>query len=383
MIDFLIQKAESKHPHEEQRTLIGKLAGELGLIFNIFLFLAKFLVGWLTGSVSITADAMNSLSDMVSSLFTVVGFQAAAKPADKEHPYGHKRFEYISGLAVALLVTLVGASFLRSSLEKIFAPKAIRLSFNMFLILLFSILLKLGQAKMYRDLAKRIDSSTLTASSKDSSNDVFMTALVVISAGIEYSTGFRIDGYIGFLLALYILISGINMVKDFIDELLGSRPTEKEVQKMEALLDSYTTILGYHDLLVHDYGPDKKFASVHIEVDANWSLMQAHEVIDAIEKDFYHHLQVELVCHLDPVTIHDAHYLQLSLEFHDLVKAIDPQLKIHDFRIQNEKTLQFDLVVPEKFVLPDATIKQQIENFAKEKGEDYELEITFDHHYLL
>ncbi|HIY58596.1 MAG TPA: cation diffusion facilitator family transporter [Candidatus Tetragenococcus pullicola] len=383
MVDFLIKKITDKYPTTAFRTIIGQLAGVLGLGTNLILFIGKILVGGLTGSVSIMADAMNSLSDMISSFLTLVGFKIAAKPADKNHPYGHKRFEYISGLAVALIVTAVGAEFLKTSFKKILTPQALHLSKTMFFILILSVLLKVWQGKMYRTLAQKIDSATLEATSKDSINDVFTTVLVIVSAAIEYITNWHIDGYVGFFLAIYILISGIKMVKDFIDELLGSRPTEKEIKQMEDHLDQFQTILGYHDLLVHDYGPEKKFASVHIEVDANWDLMYAHRIIDEIEENFYDELGVNLVCHLDPVMIHDEHYLQLSTAFDEFVNKLDPQLKIHDFRIKDDQTLQFDLVIPENFKMTDQEITNQLEQFAQRSVPAFHLEVTFDHHYLL
>ena len=300
MLRFFLKRMKG---NATDRTMIGKLAGYLGLLSNALLFVAKFLIGLSAQSVSIMADAINSLSDTASSFLTLIGFRIAAKPADREHPYGHERFEYISGFVVSLLITFVGFQFLKNAFEKIIAPEPIRLSPWLFIVLILSIGLKLWQGLMYRQLAKKIDSATLQANGQDSFNDVLTTVAVLLSALIEWGTGWRVDGYIGLLIALYILFSGIMMIRTFINELLGARPTEAEIREMEDRLDRYPTILGYHDLLVHNYGPKNRFASVHIEVNESWSLSQAHEVIDAIEHDFQRNLQVELVCHLDPVPI--------------------------------------------------------------------------------
>ncbi len=230
------------------------------------------------------ADAINSLSDTASSILTLVGFKIAAKPADPEHPYGHERFEYISGLFVSIIITYVGFQFLETSIGKIIHPESLTLSPIIFIVLLFSIILKFVQGRMYVTIAQSIDSETLRATAKDSYNDVYTTLAVLLSAGIEWLMGWRIDGYVGFALAGYILLSGIMMLRDFVYELLGSRPTKEEILAMEKLLLSYENILGFHDLLVHNYGPSKKFASVHIEVDDSLDLNQAHKIMDIIKK---------------------------------------------------------------------------------------------------
>jgi cation diffusion facilitator family transporter len=217
MLNFLLKKIE-KENKETQRTKVGQLAGVLGLLSNLVLFIGKFLIGFAAGSVSIMADAMNSLSDTISSVLTLIGFKVAAKPADSEHPYGHERFEYISGLLISLIIALVGFQFLKSSFEKILNPEPIKLSLALFIVLIASIVIKVLQGRMYLTLSKKIDSQTLKATSKDSLNDVYTTLAVLVSALFEWVTNLRIDGYVGFLLALYILYSGYTMVKDFINE---------------------------------------------------------------------------------------------------------------------------------------------------------------------
>lgn len=383
MLEHFVEKMIKNKNKEEQRTKVGQIAGVIGLVSNIVLFLGKFSIGFIANSVSIMADAINSLSDMISSILTLVGFKIAAKPADKEHPYGHERFEYISGLAVSFIIMLVGVQFLQSSFNKILDPESISFSVLIFIVLLSSIIIKIWQGKMYGKLAKKIDSQTLQASGKDSLNDVFITITVLLSALVEYISGWHIDGFVGFVLALYIIYTGIKMIKDFIDELLGSRPLDYEIQIMEARLANYPSILGYHDLLVHNYGPQSKFASVHIEIDASWDLTDAHQVIDMIEKDFKENLEVELVCHLDPVAIHDDQYLKINQELNNILADLNQGLKMHDLRIKNHNVLQFDLVIPEGITENENQLVEDIRQLVMKRIGNYHLDVRLDHNYLL
>ncbi|AYW50407.1 cation diffusion facilitator family transporter [Tetragenococcus halophilus] len=383
MLEHFVEKMIKNKNREEQRTKVGQIAGVIGLVSNIVLFLGKFSIGFIANSVSIMADAINSLSDMISSILTLVGFKIAAKPADKEHPYGHERFEYISGLAVSFIIMLVGVQFLQSSFNKILDPESISFSVLIFIVLLSSIIIKIWQGKMYGKLAKKIDSQTLQASGKDSLNDVFITITVLLSALVEYISGWHIDGFVGFVLALYIIYTGIKMIKDFIDELLGSRPSDYEIQIMEARLANYPSILGYHDLLVHNYGPQSKFASVHIEIDASWDLTDAHQVIDMIEKDFKENLDVELVCHLDPVAIHDDQYLKINQELNNILANLNQGLKMHDLRIKNHNVLQFDLVIPEGITENENQLVEDIRQLVMKRIGNYHLDVRLDHNYLL
>ncbi|EPA8214444.1 cation diffusion facilitator family transporter [Enterococcus hirae] len=375
---------EQKTISGQERTKKGIIAGILGLISNMLLFVAKFMIGLFSGSVSIMADAINSLSDTASSILTLVGFKIAAKPADQEHPFGHERFEYISGLFVSIIITYVGFQFLDASIRKIFRPEHLVLTPIVFLVLIFSILLKLLQGRMYTRFSKTIQSEALKATAKDSYNDVFTTLAVLVSAGIERFTGWRIDGYVGFVLAGYIIFSGIMMLRDFVYELLGSHPTAEEIKTMEKQLSSYKSILGFHDLLVHNYGPNKKFASVHIEVDDSLNLNEAHKIIDIIEKDFKKTLDVDLVCHLDPVAIHNEQYRKILKHLRQIIKELGEELRLHDLRIiRKGKELQFDIVVPQNFKLPDDVLEEKIRQAIEKKVGSFELDITFDHNYLL
>lgn len=383
MIRFFIHRMEKKYQKEEIRSKIGFFSGIFGLVTNFILFIGKFFIGLSANSVSIMADAMNSFSDTISSIIVLFGFKIAGKPADKDHPYGHERFEYVTGLAIALLISFVGFQFLKSSFTKIVTPTSIHFSWAMMIVLVLSIIIKVYQGIMYRLTGHQIDSQTLIANAQDSFNDVYMTVAVFISVIIERTFGWRVDGYIGLLIAIYILYSGLSMVKDFVNELLGQRPTEKEIKKIENQLNRYPMILGYHDLLIHNYGPQQRFATVHIEVDSRWHLMKAHDVIDAIEEDVRKTLGMHLVCHLDPVPIDNPEYLEVHQIVKSCLKNLNSDFRMHDFRIIPENILQFDLVVPDGNQIGERQIKQSIQQELGMYKEAYIIDITFDHHYLL
>ncbi|MGO2891212.1 cation diffusion facilitator family transporter [Enterococcus devriesei] len=386
MLNFLIDKI-TKRSKANKRTGVGILAGLLGLFSNLALFIAKFFIGSLSGSVSIMADAINNLSDTASSVITLVGFKIAGKPADEGHPYGHERFEYISGFVISILVTYVGVRFLDSSFVKIIHPSSVLLSPIVYIVLVLSILLKFWQGFMYRKLSREIDSDTLKATAQDSINDVYTTIAVLISAIIEWLSGWRIDGYIGFLIALYIIYSGLKMLLGFINDLMGVRPPEAEVLAIRKHLDNYPNIIGYHDLLIHSYGPNSVFASVHIEVNQDWSLSHAHEVIDAIEYEVKEDVGVDLVCHLDPYPINDPDFKRIAPELKKTLKDIHPHLRFHDLRVDKTttpETIYFDLVVPEELKKTENSHLQDIisQHFIAQ-NEPAKLNITFDRTYLL
>ena len=370
---------------KNERNSYGVFSGIMGLISNVILFLAKLFLGLLSGSVSIIADAVNNLSDAASSVLMLVGFYISGKPADKNHPYGHERFENISGMLVSVLILFVGLQFMSASFDKIVHPEGIRISPVLFLILVFSILVKIAQSLLYQEIGKTIDSNALVAAAKDSLNDVFTTVAVLIGAVVELFTGWRIDGYIGFLLALYIIITGIRLVIGFIHDLMGRRPSQEMIDEMENLLSSFSEIHGFHDLLIHDYGKKKIFASVHIEMDDSWSVVKAHQVIDTIEKIFMQKQNVDLVCHLDPVNLM-ASSQKIQNEMDVILKSFPQGLRMHDFRITSKgqkEILNFDLVIPQEYEWTEDTILGKLrEQVAISIGE-YELLIAFDRTYLL
>nr|WP_315528980.1 cation diffusion facilitator family transporter [Carnobacterium maltaromaticum] len=389
MITYLINRFERKHTGSKEalRPKLGAFAGRIGLLSNLVLFLAKFVIGLLSGSVSIMADAINNLSDTISSVLTLVGFYISGKPADAEHPYGHERFEYISGMLVSILITFVGFQFLITSIERIRNPQSVTVTWLVLIILLVSIGIKIWQGLFYQKVAKKIDSDALVASAKDSLNDVFTTVTVLVSAMVEGLTGLKIDGYVGLAIAIYIIYSGYKMIMGFVNELMGMRPAEEEINQIKERLSAVDNIIGYHDLLIHNYGPNKTFASVHIEIDDTWNLRKAHEKTDLIEREFKKELGIELVCHVDPVSIHDQEQNRIHLLLKEIINGIDDTLKMHDLQIEKEKNeagiMHFDIVIPKGFGLNDQELTQKIQLAVTRKIGDYQVQITFDHVYLL
>ncbi|EOI05019.1 cation diffusion facilitator family transporter [Enterococcus moraviensis ATCC BAA-383] len=387
MINFLIDRFEKrKQKSSDMRTAFGIFAGVVGLLSNLLLFVGKLLIGLISGSVSIMADAMNNLSDTVSSVLTLIGFYISGKPADEEHPYGHERFEYISGMLVSLLITFVGFQFFMTSIERIKDPQSIKVTPVILVILVLSILIKIWQSLFYRRVAKKIDSNTLVATAKDSLNDVFTTIAVLVSATIEGITGLKIDGFVGLVIACYIIFSGLQLIREFVNELMGLRPNQAAIDKMKVYLSSVSEIVGYHDLLIHQYGPNKTFASVHIEIDDRWNLTQAHETIDEIEKKFKQQLGVDLVCHIDPVNLHDQQQQFIHQELKKIIKGINGELKGHDIRLVDhgdKPRIVFDLVVPNHFKATDQELRIRLQEQVYRNMGDYIVEVTFDHNYLL
>lgn len=387
MINFLINRFEKKQQkNSDIRTAFGIFAGILGLLSNLLLFVSKLLIGLISGSVSIMADAMNNLSDTVSSVLTLVGFYISGKPADEEHPYGHERFEYISGMLVSLLITFVGFQFFMTSIDRIKNPQSITVTPVILIILVLSILIKVWQSIFYKRVAKKIDSNTLVATAKDSLNDAFTTIAVLVSATVEGITGLKIDGFVGLVIACYIIISGLALIREFVNELMGLRPNQAAIDEMKLYLSSVSEIVGYHDLLIHQYGPNKTFASVHIEIDDRWDLTTAHETIDEIEYTFKNQLGVDLVCHIDPVNLHDQKQQFIHQELKKIIKGINNELKGHDIRFVDHggnPRILFDLVVPNHFKGTDQELKIRLQEQVYKNIGDYIVDVTFDHNYLL
>lgn len=365
-----------------QRSRIGILASKIGLFTNLFLFLIKILAGLIAGSVSILADAMNNLSDSASSIMTLIGFHYAAKPADKEHPYGHERSEYISGLFVSILIILVGYQFFTTSLNKLFNPEPTTFNTLIFIILILSIGVKLLYGQFTQELANEIKSTSIRAVAQDSLNDVYITSLVLISSIIESQTGWMIDGFVGLLIALYIMWTAIQLIKESINDLLGSRPDQELIERIQEILDSYDILIGYHDLLVHHYGPNKTYASIHIEMDDTMTLVTAHKIINEIEDKVEDELGIRLLCHIDPIAIQDQEVSDIYRQIKRMIKEMDPDLKFHDFQFL-EGRIQFDIVMPETTVLKPEEIELSIQEEVIERIGNYKVEINFERIYLL
>lgn len=360
---------------------IGKLAGVTGIVCNLLLFLGKLAVGWLANSVSIIADAINNLSDASSSVVTLLGFKMAQQPADAEHPYGHARYEYLSGLVVAALILIIGFDLARSSFQKILHPEAVEFSVATFAVLLLSIAVKLWMAGFFRSLGSRIHSTTLQATSVDSRNDVIASTAVLLGCAAGYFFHVNIDGIIGLAVAVFILYSGVDIARETISPLLGKQADPELVAKINDLVLSHEKILGIHDLLVHDYGPGQCFATVHAELSAEEDPLECHDIIDDIERDAFDELHVHLVIHYDPVVLDDAEWNEMREIMDEIIAKIDPRLSMHDFRVvrSSRKTkLMFDLAVPYSMRDRHREIKEQIDEALEKKGRDYKTMIRFD-----
>lgn len=363
------------------RGAYGKLAGIVGIICNILLFGGKLAVGILSGAVSVTADAINNLTDASSSLVTLIGFRMAERPADNRHPYGHARMEYLSGLAVSALILVIGVELANSSLDKIIHPVTVEFSWIVIAVLLASILMKLWMSVFCGSLGKRISSTALTATAADSRNDVISTAAVLLGLLAGHFFGWKIDGYVGMAVALFIIWSGCSLAKETISPLLGEQADPELVKSIRDLVLSHDKVLGIHDMMVHDYGPGQRFASVHAEMNAAEDPLACHDVLDDVERDAYEQLHVHLVVHYDPVVTNDEELNRLRGVVQETVKAYDSRLNIHDFRMVKGPThsnLIFDVALPFELGEKKEEIKNAIdEKLAKEKQKYYTV-ITFD-----
>ena len=376
---FLGENADLQAP--DVRTKIGKLTGWVGIFCNLLLFAAKLVIGTLCRSVSMTADAVNNLSDASSSVVTLIGFHLAGKPADEEHPYGHHRMEYLSGLCVAAMILLIGAELVKTSVGRILHPEPVEFSLAVVLVLTGSILLKLWMTGFNRNLGKKIHSAALEATAADSRNDVIATSAVLLACVAGKLTNVMIDGWVGLAVAVFIILSGIGIAKDTIDPLLGMAPDEQLVQAMTKFLLSHEKVLGVHDLMVHDYGPGRRFASAHVEMDYREDILDAHELIDEMERKVKKNLGVELVIHYDPIVTDDEELRRIRAQVEEILHAVDPQLTIHDFRMVRGKVhtnVIFDMVVPFSMQPEQQKLRELVERQLKADGKQYHAIITFD-----
>ena len=364
------------------RSGIGKLSGAVGIGCNLVLFALKLLVGTISGSVSITADAMNNLSDATSAIVTLVGFKLAEKPADDDHPYGHARYEYLSGLAVAAMIIVIGFELAKTSVEKIFQPAAVEFTLPVAVVLLGSILIKLWLSLFNSSLGKYIDSSALLATAADSRNDVLATAAVLAAALIEWLTNWRIDGFMGLGVALFILYSGAMLAKETISPLLGETASPQLRELIVGIVSSEPKVLGYHDLMVHDYGPGQRFASMHVEMDQKEDPLLCHELIDNLERRCLQEHNVHLVIHYDPVVTGDEEMDRLKAVVEQVLREMDSQISIHDFRMvrgTGHTNLIFDIALPAQWMPKQKQVKQALDAALaeREEGKLYTV-VTFD-----
>ena len=363
------------------RSAVGRLSGITGIVCNVLLFAGKFLIGTLAGSVSITADAMNNLSDATSSVVTLIGFRLAEKPADEDHPYGHARYEYLSGLAVAALIVVIGFELAKTSVGKIFHPTAVDFSPFLVAVLVGSILVKLWLAVFNTKLGRYIHSATLLATAADSRNDVISTVAVLLAVVLEKLFGWKIDGFMGLGVAIFILYSGAVLAKDTISPLLGESASPELQKRIIQLMKQEEAVLGYHDLMVHDYGPGQRFGSLHVEMDRAQDPLYCHELIDNLERKCLQELGVHLVIHYDPVVIGDPETDEIRALLTETLTSYDARLTLHDFRMvkSGHTNLIFDIAIPHDLCGQEKQIRKTLENALTEHRQGtYYLVITFD-----
>lgn len=366
------------------RERYGIMSAIVGIVCNVLLCVGKFMAGTLAGSVSITADAVNNLSDTFSNFIVLVSVKLAATPADEKHPFGHARIEYIASLAVALLIGLLGVELIKSSYQKILHPDPIGFSYVAIGVLSVSIVVKLWMCLFNRKLGKRIDSSVLLATATDSLSDVAATSAVLIAAIVSPIVNFPLDGYMGVVVALFILYSGYCIIRDTINSLLGLAPGEELVREIEETISRYDGVLGTHDLVVHSYGPNRNFASVHVEVSASEDILVSHDMIDNIERDLAINKRIHLVVHLDPIITDDPEVDRLQTVMKNALHAIDSTLSLHDFRVVKGKThtnMIFDVNIPVRFPLQNSHILANLNAVANALEGNYFCVVTFDRTY--
>ena len=366
MVDLLV-KAFISRPDDwedpEIRQRYGLLTGGVGIALNLLLSLGKFLAGVLSGSIAITADAFNHLSDAGSSVVTLAGFQMAAKRADDDHPFGHGRMEYISGLIVAGAILLVGVELVKSSVEKILRPEEIAFSWASVGILCAAILVKLWMFHFNRTLGRRIGSAAMGATAADSLSDAAATSAVLLGTLVGGLTGLHIDGWVGLLVAAFILRAGWGAARDTLDPLLGQSPDPKLVEDIEQTVLAHELVSGIHDLIVHDYGPGRRMVSLHAEVPMDADMLAVHDIIDDIERELKEKFRIEAVIHMDPIATRDPRTNALKEQVAELVREVDPAMTIHDFRMTqgpHHQNLIFDVVAPHRCPLSDEEVKARI-----------------------
>ena len=366
------------------RERYGKFAGVVGIISNVVLCTMNILIGIFSSSIDIIADGINNLADASSSLMTLIGFKLASQPEDENHPYGHARIEYLTGLFVSILIIILGVQLLKTSIEKILDPEALEFSYITIITLVIAIVIKLWQSMFNKNIGKRINSVTLIATGADSRNDVIATGVVLISVLVGKFTDLKIDGYMGCLVALFIIWSGIQLVRETSSPLLGEAPDETLVSDIAETVMREPCVLGIHDLIVHNYGPGKIFASIHVEVDADGDLMKSHDMIDNIERLVKETLHIEFVIHMDPVKTNDPLINKLRAIIEEAFSPLEGVESIHDFRIVPGPThtnVIFDVVLSTKCRYPEKQILRIANNAVKAVDNKYFAVITFDKAY--
>ena len=369
LIKLFLKNKDASTPHG--REAYGRVAGIVGIICNLLLSAMKFVIGTMTNSVSITADATNNMTDAGSSIVTLIGFRLSEKPADEDHPYGHARIEYITGLIISFLTLIIGYDILKTSVTKIFNPEEIIFDWVSVVVLGISVFIKFWLARFNKSLGKKIKSKALEATAADSRNDVIATLSVLLATILSHFTGFNLDGYMGVFVAVFIIISGIELVKETVSPLLGQAPSKELYEMIESKMLTYENVLGVHDLMVHSYGLGSYFASAHIEMDAKIDVLTCHDIMDTIERDFAREDNIHIVVHLDPTVLDCEETNELKEVVRNILFDIDPIITFHDFRVvygDKAKNVLFDIVVPPRYKYSDDELISTIKNRVNEAG---------------
>lgn len=381
MINFLSKvfiKNRNDILNPQVRKAYGTLTGTVGIINNIFLFIIKFFAGVISGAISITADAFNNLSDAGSSIITLIGFRMAGKPADNDHPYGHGRIEYISGLIIAIIIIVMGIELLKSAIGKIINPEPVEFSILSVSILILSILVKLWMTVYNKNLGKKLSASAMLATAADSLNDCIATFVVLVCLFISYFTGLNIDGYAGAMVAIFVLWSGYQTAKETLQPLLGTPPDNETVERIKNIVMSQNNIEGIHDMIIHDYGPGRMIVSLHAEISNDIDIITAHDIIDNAEAEIKKQLNCEITIHMDPIATNDERTIQIKKCILNIIKQIDECLDIHDFRIydkDNITNISFDVEAPFNLKFTNDELKEQILQKFRETNNDYNIVI--------
>lgn len=367
------------------RRAYGMLCGVLGIVLNVLLFAGKYLAGILSGSIAITADAFNNLSDAGSSVITLVGFKFSGRKADADHPFGHGRIEYLSGFGVSMVIILMGFELLKSSVQKVLSPEPVEAGILPVLILIVSICVKMYMAYYNRSVGVKINSEAMKATAMDSLSDTIATFAVLISMAVVHITGYNIDGWCGCIVACFVLYAGYNAAKDTLNPLLGEPPSKEFVEEIRSIVLAHPEIIGIHDLVVHDYGPGRRMISLHGEVAGNSNIFEIHDVIDRIEKELGQKLGCEAVIHMDPVEVDNEKIAEIKTELSEKIQDKLPEVSIHDFRMVQGPThtnLIFDVVVPYEYEKTGSQVKAEIEDIVSKSWENYFAVIHVDHSYV-
>lgn len=388
MIGFLAKifiKDYRKTADPKVRSAYGVLCSIVGIVLNILLFAGKYLAGAISGSIAIVADAFNNLSDAGSSVITLMGFKFAERKPDQDHPFGHGRYEYISGLVVSFLILLMGFELLQSSVEKIFHPEEMQGGWIPLVILCLSIGVKVYMSFYNRRIGTRIDSAAMRATAMDSLSDSIATTVVLLCTVIYMLSGVNLDGWGGALVALFILYTGVTSIRDTLGPLLGQAPDPEYVHKIESIVRSHPEILGIHDLIVHDYGPGHSLISLHGEVSGEGDIYELHDMIDRIEQELHDKLGCEAVIHMDPIAADDEQVSAMRIRVEALLKELDSRISIHDFRMVEGPThtnLIFDAVVPQEVAATEQEAKKRIQEKIWEYNSDYKTVVRIDRFYV-